>query len=124
MVGPAAKRAVVKDLAKRGQCSERKGCDLVEAARSTVRYERRIKGDEAALRKRIHRLADKLQAIRFSADSGAFETGGLAGEQETGPSALEGRGFAAETKSQEATGLRADGGPSCEGGVSQPCVEL
>ncbi len=59
MVGPAAKRVVVKDLASRGECSERKACALVVAARSTVRYERRVAWDEAALRKRIRALAGK-----------------------------------------------------------------
>ena len=59
MVGPAAKRITVKGLAKRGQCSERKACGLVDAPRSTVRYERRVKNDEAALRKQIRKLAAK-----------------------------------------------------------------
>ena len=65
MVGPAAKRAVAKDLAKRGQCSERKACTLVSAPRSTVRYERRVKDDEAALRQRIRKLADKHKRYGF-----------------------------------------------------------
>lgn len=59
MVGPAAKRSVVKDLAGRGRCSQRKGCALLDASRSTVRYERRIQSDETALRKRIRALAAK-----------------------------------------------------------------
>ena len=41
MVGPAAKRVVAKDLVSRDECSERKACALVVAARSTVRYEGR-----------------------------------------------------------------------------------
>jgi len=65
VVGPAAKRAVAKDLAKRGQCSERKACTLVSAPRSTVRYERRVKDDEAALRQRIRKLADKHKRYGF-----------------------------------------------------------
>ena len=59
MVGPAAKRAVVKDLVQRGVCSERRACGLLDAPRMTVRYPRRIRSDEAALRKRIRALANK-----------------------------------------------------------------
>jgi len=65
VVSPAAKRAVAKDLVKRGRCSERKACELVEAPRSMVRYKRRVKGDEAVLRKRIRRLADKHKRYGF-----------------------------------------------------------
>lgn len=57
MVSPASKRTVAKGLVKRGRCSERKACELVEAPRSTVRYERRVRSDEAALRKGIRNLA-------------------------------------------------------------------
>lgn len=57
MVGPAARRATVKDLVQQGQCSERKACELVNAARSSVRYERRMKEDEQELRERIRALA-------------------------------------------------------------------
>jgi putative transposase len=59
VVGPAAKRLAVKDLVKRGKCSERKACTLVVAARSTVRYARRMASDEPALRRRIRGLASK-----------------------------------------------------------------
>lgn len=59
MVGPAAKRSVVKDLVKRGVCSERRGCGLLGAPRATVRYSRRVRDDEPALRKRIRKLAKK-----------------------------------------------------------------
>jgi len=55
--GAPAKRAVAKDLVKRGRCIERKACGLVEKARSTVRYERRVRSDEGALRKRMQKLA-------------------------------------------------------------------
>jgi len=58
VVSPAAKRAVANDLAKRGKCSERKACDLLDAARSRIRYECRVKDDERALRKRIRQLAN------------------------------------------------------------------
>lgn len=59
MVGPAAKRAVVKDLVRRGKCSERRACWLLAASRMTVRYERQIRSDEAALHERIRKLAAK-----------------------------------------------------------------
>jgi len=59
VVSPAAKRTVAKDLAKRGQCSERKACKVIGCARSTVRYERRVRDDEAALRKRMRELVKK-----------------------------------------------------------------
>ena len=57
MVSPADKRAVARGLVERGECSERRACELVETARSTVRYKRRVRSDEAALRKRIRALA-------------------------------------------------------------------
>jgi len=59
MVGPAVKRAVVHDLVSRGRCSERRACALVGAARMTVRYRRRMRSDEPALRRRIQQLARK-----------------------------------------------------------------
>lgn len=59
MVGPAAKRAIVKDLVQRGKCSERRACGLVAASRMTMRYERQVRSDEAALRNRIRQLAQK-----------------------------------------------------------------
>lgn len=59
MVGPAAKRAVVKDLVQRGKCSERRACRLLSAPRMTVRYERQVRSDEAALRERIRELVKK-----------------------------------------------------------------
>jgi len=59
VVGPAAKRAAVKGLVKRGRSSERKACELVGVARTTVRYERRVRSDEDALRKEIRKLAKK-----------------------------------------------------------------
>jgi len=57
VVSPADKRAVARGLVERGECSERRACELVETARSTVRYKRRVRSDEAALRKRIRALA-------------------------------------------------------------------
>lgn len=59
MVGPALKRAAVHDLVSRGRCSERRACMLVRAARMTMRYRRRVRGDEPALRTRIRQLARK-----------------------------------------------------------------
>jgi len=59
VVGPAAKRAIVKELVQRGKCSERRACGLLAAARMTVRYERQVRSDEAALRTRIRQLAHK-----------------------------------------------------------------
>ena len=59
MVGPAAKRAIVKELVQRGRCSERRACGLVEAPRMSVRYTRQVRSDEAALRKRIRQLAQR-----------------------------------------------------------------
>ncbi len=59
MVGPAAKRIVVKDVVGRGECSERKACTLVVAPRSTIRYKRCIKDDEGPLRRRIRKLSAK-----------------------------------------------------------------
>lgn len=46
-------------MVQQGGCSQRKACALVRTARSTVRYVRRERDDEAALRKRIRRLSTK-----------------------------------------------------------------
>lgn len=59
MVSPAAQRTVVNDLVRQGQCSERKACTLVEVARSTKRYTRRVRSDEGLLRERIRALANR-----------------------------------------------------------------
>ena len=59
MVGPAAKRRVVNDLTQRGVCSERRGCAVSGAHRSTVRRVKRVPCDEPLLRKRIRVLARK-----------------------------------------------------------------
>ena len=58
MVGPAAKRRVVTDLAQRGVCSERRGCRVLGTHRSTTRYVRRVAPDDTRLRERIGVLAD------------------------------------------------------------------
>ena len=59
MVGPAAHRALVDDLVRRGQCSERHACRLVGVARSTHRYTRRERPDEGRLRAAIRSLANR-----------------------------------------------------------------
>lgn len=59
MVGPVAKRSVVRGLVQQGKCSQRKACALVRAARSMVRYLRHERDDEEALRKRIRELSNK-----------------------------------------------------------------
>lgn len=64
-MSPAAKRAAAKDLVKRGRCSERRACAVLEAPRSTVRYQRRVRSDEAALRKRMRKLAGKYPRYGF-----------------------------------------------------------
>lgn len=65
MVGPAAQRAVVKDLVQRGVCSERRACEVVDAPRMTVRYRRRVHPEEEALRKRLRALAAKHKRYGF-----------------------------------------------------------
>lgn len=57
MVGPSAKRSAARDLVKRNRCSQRRACALLGVARMTARYQRRIRSDEPALRKRIRTLA-------------------------------------------------------------------
>lgn len=65
MVGPAAQRAVVKDLVQRGVCSERRACSVLDAPRMTVRYKRRASPGEDALRKRMCALARKHKRYGF-----------------------------------------------------------
>ena len=59
MVSPVAKRAVARHLVRRGRCSERKACKLVKTSRSTVRYKRRTKPDDAKLRRELRQLASR-----------------------------------------------------------------
>lgn len=59
MVGPTAQRAVVHDLVQRGVCSERRACEVLDAPRMTVRYKRRVRPGEDALRQRLRALARK-----------------------------------------------------------------
>lgn len=65
MVGPAAQRAVVKDLVQRGVCSERRACAVLDAPRMTVRYKRRVRSGEDALRQRLRALAKKHKRYGF-----------------------------------------------------------
>lgn len=59
MVGPETKRRVVRDLVSRGACSERRACRLVGLNRTSGRYERRHRPDDAALRMQLRALAAK-----------------------------------------------------------------
>jgi putative transposase len=47
----------VECLREEGVCSERQACEVLGAARSGVRYERRVPADEGELRERIGKLA-------------------------------------------------------------------
>ena len=56
MVTPAARREATKFFRERHQLSERRACALVGMSRSTYRYERQDR-DEDALRQRLNELA-------------------------------------------------------------------
>ena len=52
-------------LVKEKDYSERHACQLIGVARSTYRYERRVAGDEADLRTRLHELANEHDAYGY-----------------------------------------------------------
>jgi putative transposase len=56
-VKPAQRRAAVDHAQERFGLSQRRACRLVGAARSTIRYRRRPRGDDAALRAWLRDLA-------------------------------------------------------------------
>ncbi|HNR31624.1 MAG TPA: IS3 family transposase, partial [Candidatus Hydrogenedentes bacterium] len=56
---------MVKGLVQRGVCSERRACEVLDAPRMTVRYERRVRPGEDALRQRLRALATKHKRYGF-----------------------------------------------------------
>jgi putative transposase len=56
-VTPAARRSAASYAIRHYSVSERRGCGLLEIARSTKRYRPRRRDDEAALRQRLRELA-------------------------------------------------------------------
>jgi putative transposase len=56
-VKPAQRRAAVAYAQERLGLSQRRACRLVGGARSTIRYQRRGRGDDVALRRRLRELA-------------------------------------------------------------------
>jgi putative transposase len=56
-VRPAARREAVGHLRGVYRMSERRACRVIAAHRTTMRYQRRVKDDEAAVRERLHALA-------------------------------------------------------------------
>lgn len=59
MVGPSAKRAAVGAIVASGLASQRRVCLVLGVARSSVRYERKLRDGEESLRERIKKLAKK-----------------------------------------------------------------
>ena len=59
MVSPSSRRRAVRQVCAQWKVSERRACGLLGQARSTHRYEERIRPGEVELRKRIHELAAK-----------------------------------------------------------------
>ena len=62
MVSPQAKRAGVRYLIAEREYSQRQACELVRVARSSLRYQSRIKPEEGELKARIRQLANSHQA--------------------------------------------------------------
>jgi putative transposase len=56
-VTPAKKRAAATHLQQRFGFSQRRACRLVDLGRPTARYRARVRGDDAALRRRLGELA-------------------------------------------------------------------
>ena len=65
MVGSQASKEAVVFLIKRYKLSERKACELIQAARSTMRYEVKIKGETDLLRKKIIEIAWKKKTYGY-----------------------------------------------------------
>ena len=61
MVSPQAKRAGVGYLMTHRQYSQRRACELVRVARSSLRYQSQIKPEEVELRAQIRQLANQHQ---------------------------------------------------------------
>ena len=61
MVSPQAKRAGVRYLMTHRKYSQRRACELVRVARSSLRYQSQIKPEEVELRAQIHQLANRHQ---------------------------------------------------------------
>jgi putative transposase len=57
LVKPAQRRAAVGYAQEQLGLSQRRACQLVDSARSTIRYQRRRRGGDAALRARLRDLA-------------------------------------------------------------------
>lgn len=72
---PAAKRKVVKHLQERHDLSQRRACRLVGCNRKSARHVSR-RGDDAALRAALKRLAEKKTAWGYRMLHGALRLGG------------------------------------------------
>lgn len=83
---PTAARRAVGHLQKTYPISERRACRLAGAHRAMVRYRRRVKPDEAAIRERVRLLAGQrprwgYYAVHASAYTAALFLAGIFGER-------------------------------------------
>ena len=69
--------------------SERRACRVLGQARTTQRRVRQIPEDEAQLVARMVGLAGSIRAIRLPEDYGDASLGGVEGEPQEGPKAVE-----------------------------------
>ena len=124
MVSPSAKRRGVRYLAGERGYSQRRGCALMELARSSFRYLPRPREDEGALTERIRKLAWGAQGLWLPEDHGLASVGGLKGECEESASDLEAGGATGTTAEGEEPEDGAQGGGGLAGGASQPGVDI
>jgi putative transposase len=64
-VTPAQRRAAVAYAQAQLGCSQRRACQLVDSARSTIRYQRRRRGDDEGLRTRLRELAAQRPSVGY-----------------------------------------------------------
>ena len=64
MVTPAARRQAVAHLAQRYEVSQRRACEVTEAARSVVRY-RHMRPEDTAIRQRLRELASERRRFGY-----------------------------------------------------------
>ena len=78
MVTPSARKDGVRHLVGHGTVSQRRGCQIVEVSRSCVRYEGRLRPEEAALRQEIRTLATRHKRFGYRRIAAVLRRKGMA----------------------------------------------
>jgi len=78
MVTPSARKGGVRQLVDRGIVSQRRACQIVEVSRSCVRYEPRLRPQEATLRQEIRILAGRHKRFGYRRIAALLRRKGIA----------------------------------------------